>query len=229
MPALHGKRRALRRLCGYSAAPEFSGARPLVRMQICFPALCFPALVALLALMSCTPTAASSPPVLRNTGGQFTFVTPVEPAPDVGIRALDGGRIDLRQFRGKVVVLNFWASWCAPCVYEMPSLARLAAKSDPHELSILAVSIDRNGAAAVRPFIAAHHLEGLPVYLDPRQRLGSVNTRNVDAGALPLWGLPITYIINRKGEVVGYIVGATDWDSPQAQRFLRHFLEQPTP
>ena len=165
-----------------------------------------------------------SPPVLRSNGGQFTFLTPIDPAPSTTIRALDGTVTNLKHFSGKVVVLNFWATWCLPCVYEMPSLDRLVARSDSNRLVVVSVSIDRDGAAAVAPFIAAHHLTHLPIYLDPDQQLGSPSEGRVAAGALPLWGLPISYIIDKEGSVVGYITGATNWDSQEALEFLDYFM-----
>ncbi len=106
----------------------------------------------------------------------------------------------------------------------MPSLDRLAATVDSSRVGIVAVAIDQGGAAAVVPFLRAHGLTHLTVGLDPDQRLGSLNTGHVSAGALPLWGLPITYIIDKHGEVVGYITGAAEWDSPKAQAFLDYFI-----
>lgn len=171
------------------------------------------------------PMAASlSPPIFRSTTGQFTLLRPINPVPKTAIHALDGTMIDLGRFRGRVVVLNFWATWCLPCVYEMPSLDRLTAKSNSNQLAIIAVSIDRDGAAAVTPFISAHHLTHLSIYLDPDQRLGSLSADRVAAGALPLWGLPITYIIDKEGRVIGYLTGAANWDSPEAEKFLAYFI-----
>jgi peroxiredoxin len=170
--------------------------------------------------------AAAWPPTFRGMSGQFTLVTPVRPAPTTTIRALDGTTTDLRQFRGRVVILNFWATWCLPCITELPSLDRLAAKSDPRRLAVVAVSIDRKGATTVAPFIAAHRLAHLAIYLDPAQQLGSLSAVGVAAGATPLWGLPITYVIDPDGRVIGYLAGAADWDAPEASKFLRYFLDQ---
>jgi thiol-disulfide isomerase/thioredoxin len=133
---------------------------------------------------------------------------------------------NLERLRGKVVILNFWASWCPPCVDELPSLDRLSAETDHNRLAVVAVSIDRDEAAAVAPFVAAHHLAHLAVYLDPQQDLGSLRADRVAAGALPLWGLPITYIIDREGRVVGYLTGAARWNSQNARDFLDYFLRQ---
>ncbi len=165
----------------------------------------------------------AAPPVFRSNSGQFTLLEPVRPAPDVSIRALDGASTSISQFRGKVVIVNFWATWCGPCVYEMPSLDRLATRNDDR-LMILAVSIDREGAAAVARFVAEHGLTHLAVYLDPDQRLGSLTPERAPPGTLPLWGLPITYVIDREGRLAGFITGAADWDSTEARRFLDYFI-----
>lgn len=164
------------------------------------------------------------PPVFRSRSSQFILLRPVDPAPSTTIEGIDGSPVNLTRFRGRVVLLNFWASWCLPCAYEMPSLDRLAATVDSSRVGIVAVAIDQGGAAAVVPFLRAHGLTHLTVGLDPDQRLGSLNTGHVSAGALPLWGLPITYIIDKHGEVVGYITGAAEWDSPKAQAFLDYFI-----
>lgn len=184
-------------------------------------------LLAVLCAGVAASEAAASPPVFRSGTHQFTLLKPLDPAPATPLRALDGTIGDLGRFRGKVVVLNFWATWCAPCVVEMPALDRLAATSDPGQLAVVAVSIDSGGAGVVAPFLAAHHLTHLAVFLDPELRLGSRNLGRIAAGALPLRGLPISYIIDKKGRVAGYLVGAAQWDSPEARRFLDYFLHPP--
>lgn len=189
-------------------------------------------LLRLLLIALLTSAAAGTPlapPVFRSNSGQFTFLEPAHPAPNTDVERLDGTITDLSRFRGKVVVLNFWATWCLPCVHEMPSLDRLAAAADPNRLAVIAVSIDRDGAAAVVPFMESHHLTHLAIDLDPEQHLGSLSTDHVAAGVLPLWGLPISYVIDKEGRVVGYITGAADWESPRAHAFLDYFLNKTAP
>lgn len=170
---------------------------------------------------------AAEPPPLRGSGGQFVFMKPSAPVPATAVERLDGGAVQLQDLRGQVVLLNVWATWCLPCVYEMPSLDRLAAAAAPG-LAVVALSIDRAGAAAVAPFAAAHGLTHLPLYLDPQQRLGSLTAGRSYPEVLPLWSLPISYVIDRDGRVVGYLPGVVDWDSPGARAFLRYFLDRPS-
>jgi len=169
------------------------------------------------------PAAWASPPVFRSNVGQFTLLRPLSAAPATPLIALDGATSDLSRYRGKVVVLNVWATWCAPCVGEMPSLDRLRATVNPAELAVVAVSIDTQGSA-VRAYLAEHRLTGLTVWLDPDQRLVSRAAARIEAGALLVRGLPVTYIIDREGRVEGYLVGAAAWDSPQARNFLEYFV-----
>lgn len=201
---------------------SFFGRRPLAT-----PRKRLLGLLGLTLLMtSCAAATPPSPPAFRSISSQFTLLEPLDLAPNTAIQKLDGTITDLSRFRGRVVVLNFWATWCLPCIYEMPTLDRLAASSDPRQLAVLAVSIDQSGAGVVVPFIRAHHLEHLPVYLDPNQRLGSFSSDHVATGALPLWGLPITYILDKEGRVVGYLTGAAKWDSPAAEQFLGYFAKR---
>jgi cytochrome c biogenesis protein CcmG/thiol:disulfide interchange protein DsbE len=115
-----------------------------------------------------------------------------------------GGSGDLAALRGRVVVLNFWATWCAPCVAEMPSLERLHRKLGPEGLAVLAVATD-DDEADVRRFIADRGLT-LPVLRDPGGR--------VAADSYHTTGYPETFILDRSGLLVEHVVGPAEWDSP---------------
>jgi thiol-disulfide isomerase/thioredoxin len=147
----------------------------------------------------------------------FTFSDPPVPAPSEAFQTLDGAPVALSDFRGKVVLVNFWATWCAPCVKEMPALERLHLQLAEEGLAVLAVSQDRNGAAAVTPFLGRIDLQHLPVYLDHRGTLGR---------AFGVQGLPTTYVVGRDGRALAALVGPAEWDSPEAVAFLRHYLRQ---
>lgn len=149
----------------------------------------------------------------------FTFSDPTVPAPSTVFHSLAGDPVSLADFRGKVVLVNFWATWCAPCVREMPSLERLHQALAGHGLAVLAVSNDRGGAAVVNPFLARLDLQHLPVFLDPEGAL---------AQAFALKGLPTTFVIGRDGRVLAGRIGPAEWDSPESLQFLRHYLRQET-
>lgn len=184
-----------------------------------------PGFVIVLALLSWTAHA-DSLPMLSNNTAQITWLRPVRPTPAIPFWNAEGQSIDLGRFRGKVVLLNFWATWCVPCVYEMPALDRLQAKLGGQGFSVVAVSIDEEGKGTVTPFFRKLGLTHLAVYLDPDQRLGHLYATGTNREGFALYGLPISYIIDAKGRVLGYIIGATEWTSEQATTFLRYFMDK---
>src|SRR6266446_5125805 len=103
--------------------------------------------------------------------GQFTPLDPPRPAPELSFAARDGSPARLADFRGHWLLVNLWATWCAPCAREMPSLDRLQAKLGDR-LTVLAVSQDRGGAPVVDPFLEQLRLASLRIYLDPKGALG---------------------------------------------------------
>jgi thiol-disulfide isomerase/thioredoxin len=138
---------------------------------------------------------------------KLTDIMPVVPPlllPPLTFQTLDGGRVSLAEYRGRATVLNLWATWCGPCVKEMPALDRLAAQQGPGGIAVLAVSADRGGAAAVRPFLAAHAVPHLTVLLDP----GSDGVRALGAA-----GFPTTLIIDAEGRLRGRLEGPAEWGS----------------
>ncbi len=166
-----------------------------------------------------TPAAAGqAPPLLGAFGDNFTLLDPPVPAPLESFAALDGAPVRLADFEGRVVLLNFWATWCAPCVREMPSLDRLQAALEDRGLAVLAVSIDRGGAKVIRPFAKRLGLERLGLYHDPKGALFK---------AFGVTGLPTTFLIDRRGRIVGAYPGAAEWDEPEARALIEHYLRQP--
>ncbi len=166
-----------------------------------------------------TPAAADqAPPLLGAFGDNFTLLYPSVPAPQEAFAALDGARVRLADFKGRVVLLNFWATWCAPCILEMPSLDRLQAALGDRGLAVLAVSIDRGGAKVIRPFAKRLGLEHLGLYHDDKGALFK---------AFGVTGLPTTFLIDRQGGVVGVYPGPAEWDGPEARVLIEHYLRQP--
>lgn len=148
---------------------------------------------------------------------------PSRRAPAVPLFRLDRSVTNLAKFRGKVVLINFWASWCAPCVIELPALERLSIAMANEPVEIAAVSIDREGAAIVEPFVRRLGLDSLRVYLDPAEHVGHLAIDNPNGAAFALYRTPISYLIDRLGMIRGYVPGAVQWDTDAAKRLLRYY------
>ena len=121
---------------------------------------------------------------------------------------LDGAERALAEWQGRWVVLNFWATWCAPCRKEMPSLDRLAATD---KVGVVTVATGRNPPAAVQRFFAEIGVQNLPVLLDPKSAL---------ARQMGVLGLPLTVILNPDGQEVARLIGDAEWDSADARAML---------
>jgi thiol-disulfide isomerase/thioredoxin len=121
----------------------------------------------------------------------------------------------IADYRGRAVVLNFWATWCAPCVREMPSLDRLQAEVSGEGIEVLTLSEDRGGAPVIKRFYKKLGIRNLPVLVDKR---GEVLRK------LRVRGLPTTLLIDARGNEVGRVVGPTEWDSPEALALVRGCL-----
>jgi thiol-disulfide isomerase/thioredoxin len=122
---------------------------------------------------------------------------------------LSGRTVDLRDLRGKVVVLNFWATWCEPCRDEMPSLQRLRAKMSGQPVEVLTVNYGEF-PQRIEPFMKKQNIE-LPVLLD---------TQKDAAKAWNAGGLPITFIVDRKGDVRYWVFGERDWSEGEPLRLV---------
>jgi thiol-disulfide isomerase/thioredoxin len=161
-----------------------------------------------------------APPLRGAFGENFTLLDPPVPAPLESFTDLAGYRVRLADFRDRVVLLNFWATWCAPCVREMPSLDRLQAALGDRGLRVVAVSIDRGGAEAIRPFAKRLGLARLGLYHDPKGALFR---------AFGVTGLPASFVIDRDGAVVGAYAGPAEWDGPEARALMEYYLNRPNP
>ncbi|WP_421708103.1 TlpA disulfide reductase family protein [Algihabitans sp.] len=149
-----------------------------------------------------------------------TLLPPVE-APQRSFTLVRDGveqSIALEDLSGDVLLVNFWATWCAPCIHEMPSLDQLQADLAEEGLQVVAISVDRGGLSQIEPFFVDLRLDDLAVYLDPKGEL---------ARDLDVRGLPSSYLIDRNGQVVGAMQGAYDWAADDAKALIRHYLDQP--
>ncbi len=142
----------------------------------------------------------------------LSLVTPSGDLPDAIFVAQDGSTHHLEEFKGRGMVVNMWATWCAPCVAEMPSLEALSKALAPRDIAVLPVSSDRGGVDVVAAWYQAHGISGLPVLLDPKGAM---------ARAFNARGIPTTVVINTAGRLVARLEGAADWASPDAQALIR--------
>ncbi len=169
-------------------------------------------LLTLLLLSGCdnsTSTTASAPAQVTSKQGLIG-----QTAPDFTLKDVSGQKISLSQYRGKVVILNFWATWCPPCREEMPSMEALYQKYKERGLVILAVNVDDNGETAVKKFLHKTPYS-FPIVLD---------TDNVSQHVYGVFRFPESFIIDREGTVVEKIIGGRDWNSSGASKMLDFLL-----
>ena len=133
-----------------------------------------------------------------------------KPAPGFSLSLAGGGSKSLRDYRGRLVLLHFWATWCVPCRKEMPQLHRLGKSLSGSGLSIVCVNVDRGGEQAVLDFMQEVSPQ-FPTLLDPK---GTVRNR------YEVRALPTSYLIAGDGRIVGRMIGERDWSSGAAQRLL---------
>jgi thiol-disulfide isomerase/thioredoxin len=150
----------------------------------------------------------------RTKLGEFVPSSPPYPAPAISLSDTSGQSVELADLRGKLVLVNLWATWCEPCLREMPSLERLQSRLGDR-IAVLAVSEDRGGDKIVAPFIAKLGLKSVKIYIDPKSEVGH---------ALGVRGLPTSFVIDREGKVRGRVEGAAEWDSPKILGVLEPLL-----
>ena len=165
----------------------------------------------------------SETPIASIEGGEeaqrvtYRRVTINAPAPAFRLIDLEGRAHSLPDYQGKVVFLNFWATWCGPCKVEMPAMEALYQDFQSQGLAILAVSIDQQGAAVTQPFKEAMGLS-FTILHDSDHRVGLIYGART---------LPMTYVIDRKGIIRQRVFGARDWNSEEARALMSKLLQEP--
>lgn len=174
-------------------------------------------LAAVYGIAGGTGKAASDPATAFLTGQAQNFVLNPAPAPLPMVQFQDaaGAAHTFGEFQGKIVLVNLWATWCVPCRTEMPSLDRLQQQMGGADFQIVLISLDRAGHAKAAQFLAEIGVHNLTTYVDPSAKA---------ARALGAFGLPATLLLNRKGDEIGRINGAAEWDSPEVKALIAHFL-----
>jgi thiol-disulfide isomerase/thioredoxin len=160
------------------------------------------------AYASPAPSACASPPPAL---GKYRQTPGSNDIPHATFLDDTGNEKSLANLRGLGLVVNFWATWCAPCVKEMPTLDRLARVAGERGLRVLALSADREGASVVREFYEKNNIRHLPVAIDKLSRV---------ARAVGIDGLPTTVLYDSEGREAGRVIGVAEWDMPATLDFL---------
>ena len=141
----------------------------------------------------------------------FAYAFPPRGAPKPGFLHEDE-TISLEAFRGKAILVNFWATWCAPCLKELPSLDALEADLGGEKFQVVAIAADPRGPEAAQDYLQRLNIENLKLYADPTLQLASA------IGGANL--LPVTILFDARGQEVGRLVGDADWSSAEAKRLV---------
>ena len=165
--------------------------------------------------VACAVWCATLTPGIAGPQG-FTLYSVPQDMPEVRFVTEDGTRKTLSDFRGKAILVNIWATWCAPCVTEMPTLDALRVDLGGQGFEVVALSIDTGGAPMVRRFFDKVGIKHLNIAVDPTQ-LAFTNLRTA--------GLPTTLLINADGKEVGRLIGPAIWNNPEMEAFLKGFAQ----
>ncbi len=137
-------------------------------------------------------------------------------APEFSLEALGGGNRTLQDYKGKVVLLNFWATWCPPCLREMPAMQKLYDRYRAKGFDVVAISVDQGGKVEVQKFIDENKLT-FPVILDPT---------HAAKGSYKVRALPTNYLLDRQGRVIAWGMGSREWDGESAFGLIEQLLAE---
>jgi thiol-disulfide isomerase/thioredoxin len=157
----------------------------------------------------------ASPP-LAGWMKNFTPTTSPAPAPPFSFQDPKLKSFGLSDFKGRLVLVNFWATWCGPCIREMPTLLNLQKKLGGKDFQVIALSEDRKGWPVITPFLTENNLTDLPVFYDPRGKASR---------ALGVKGLPTTILFDRSGRELGRLAGVAEWDADEVLALIRYYSE----
>ncbi|WP_135077208.1 TlpA family protein disulfide reductase [Terasakiella sp. SH-1] len=170
-----------------------------------------------IALTLSTPALADSYNDLSDNIRAYRNLTNTPTAPDVEFTTQDGQTVSLADFKGKTILLNLWATWCPPCIREMPALNALAKEFKDHDFVVLAVATGRQGREKPDAFLEKRNLTDMISLHDPKQnflRMMEINS------------LPVTFIIDKEGRMRGGVIGMTKWDTDKAKIALKKAITQ---
>ena len=185
-----------------------------MRVQNFFLTLAHRLIALLLTLIVVAEVAHAKPPKSGDMN-KFTENNPSIESPSTPFIDPSGKEVTLHEFKNNWTLLNFWATWCAPCISELPSLAKLESKINNSKFKLLLISIDRSGPKVFQPFLKRLGLTSLKSGSDPKASL---------MRKLGLTGIPTTLLISPTGKVVGKLVGTAKWDTPSAVELVNFYL-----
>lgn len=145
----------------------------------------------------------------------FVFKKTLKPVPEITFLNGKGEQVSLKDWRGKVVLLNLWATWCGPCRKEMPALQRLQQTLGSDKFQVVALAVDKAGLEGTRKFLKDNKIEHLATFADPTAR---------DGMKLKVIGMPTSILIDAQGREIGRLIGPAAWDSAEAKRLIKSFL-----
>jgi len=137
-------------------------------------------------------------------------------APDFSLKDLNGNKVGIKQFKGKIIFLNFWATWCNPCKEEMPGLEVLHQQFKEKNFVLLAVSVDYEGIKPIQEFINKHQYT-FPVLLDPKCEVLDL---------FEVKEIPTAFLVDKKGRMIAKAIGPRDWKNPEVFSFLNLLIEK---
>lgn len=149
---------------------------------------------------------------------KLVFHAAPKPITDASYETFDGGAGQLSDYAGQYVLLNFWATWCAPCRKEMPDLAELQTEFGGEDFQVVTVATGRNPPAKMKDFFAKIGVDNLPLHRDPKQQL---------ARQMAVLGLPITVLIDPDGNEIARLRGDAHWASDSAKTLIRALIDPP--
>lgn len=147
----------------------------------------------------------------------FELAEAVNPAPKTAFYNENGDKLTLADFKGRVVLVNLWATWCPPCLKEMPTLDALQGELGGDDFEVLAISVDMGGAEKSKSYLDRWGITHLNLYVEPSFKIN----REVEA-----FGLPATMLFDRAGNMVGRMAGPAEWDAKEVRALVRHVMAQ---
>jgi peroxiredoxin len=207
--------KAGRSSCSSIAVASADGLGYSERVKVILARLLFAALLPLASALPATAASAAQSKINYKSVKNLEPMRDNSPTPDFTLTGLDGKKVSLKDFRGKVVFLNFWATWCVPCREEMPAMQRLYNEFKDKNFVVLAVNVKDRRQDALN-FLKELKIT-YPIAFDPEGQAGLLY------GA---WGLPTTYLIGPKGEGLARLWGPAEWYSPEARNLISQILAE---